>query len=58
MGEECFLDSLIIGLFIDFLNLNVRIREGKCECRYFLKLFIIEICLFLFVNVEFLFNFL
>lgn len=37
MGEECFLDSLIIGLFIDFLNLNVRIREGKCECRYFLS---------------------
>lgn len=48
MGEECFLDSLIIGLFIDFLNLNVRIREGKCECRYFLSEVIYYLNLFIF----------
>lgn len=45
MGEECLPDSSTTGPSIDFPNSNARTREGKCECRHFLKLFITEICL-------------
>lgn len=42
MGEECLPDSSTTGQSIDFPNSNARTREGKCECRHFLKLFITE----------------